>query len=306
MNVLELLHQELKDKNWTTEEKSYYIYIRSCELFSYDERYRFCRFLLGGKFLKNEIRNRKIDLENVEDFRVICTSHPKEVYSKLLQELLGIDAEIHGQLHSWVEFHDGRRFMRADATSALDLTRVKMKLHTYGYSPVISESNFQDELKQISKNIHYIQDEYSDVLLEQHENHLLQEYQEFLSGHSVFKNVDDFLIHKMYTIKNLYDSFSGLTSFSDAEFCISYLRGYYFHGDDFNRWRIIQLYQNEKEEYWDFVNLYLIRLGMDTMYFALHKTNDGFSFYEITENDAKQYVKTMNGINKDFMDDIYI
>ena len=41
MDVLQLLDNELKDKNnWSLEEKVRYLYIRICELFSYDSRYR--------------------------------------------------------------------------------------------------------------------------------------------------------------------------------------------------------------------------------------------------------------------------
>ena len=39
MNVLELMSKELKTKSWTTEEKARYIFLRSCELFTYDNRY---------------------------------------------------------------------------------------------------------------------------------------------------------------------------------------------------------------------------------------------------------------------------
>ena len=39
MDVLQLLDNELKDKNnWSLEEKVRYLYIRICELFSYDSR----------------------------------------------------------------------------------------------------------------------------------------------------------------------------------------------------------------------------------------------------------------------------
>ena len=41
MDVLQLLDDELKDKNnWSLEEKARYLYIRSCQLFSYDPRHQ--------------------------------------------------------------------------------------------------------------------------------------------------------------------------------------------------------------------------------------------------------------------------
>ena len=92
MNVLELLHQELKDKNLTTEEKAYYLYIRSCQLFSFDTRYAYWELLKDGHLFKRKICNREIDLENVDDFRVVCSSYTSYVYSELLKQLLDIDS----------------------------------------------------------------------------------------------------------------------------------------------------------------------------------------------------------------------
>ena len=83
------------------------IYIRSCQLFSYDERYDFCNLFDDEKQLKNKIINRTIDLEDVHDFRVICTSHSDEALSKLLKELVGIDCLSEGIL----KFISGLNFM---------------------------------------------------------------------------------------------------------------------------------------------------------------------------------------------------
>ena len=69
MNVLELLDKELKGKDWSEETKSRYLYIRSGQLFSYDQR-----FFYANNFLKKEILERQINLENVTNFRVVCTS----------------------------------------------------------------------------------------------------------------------------------------------------------------------------------------------------------------------------------------
>lgn len=83
MNILTLLDYELKDKNWTFDEKNRYLYLRSCELFSYDPRYFFCDLFEDGKIIQEEILNRKINLEELETNWIVCTS-----YSKVVQELI--------------------------------------------------------------------------------------------------------------------------------------------------------------------------------------------------------------------------
>ena len=104
MDVLQLLDNELKNKSdWSLEEKARYLYIRSCELFSYDLRYKWNSFrkIYGEDKIEKQIVNRKIDLRNVEDFRVLCTSYSRYVFYKLLEELLGLKVKICGFGHEY-------------------------------------------------------------------------------------------------------------------------------------------------------------------------------------------------------------
>lgn len=77
MDVLQLLDDELKTKrNWDLKDKERYLYIRSCQLFSWDVRYRlFSKLSLKDRNKIEKIVLRKIDLRNVEDFRVVCTNY---------------------------------------------------------------------------------------------------------------------------------------------------------------------------------------------------------------------------------------
>lgn len=50
MNILEKLAKELQErKNFTLEQKKRYLYLRVCQLFSYDTRWHFCKYDLIGK-----------------------------------------------------------------------------------------------------------------------------------------------------------------------------------------------------------------------------------------------------------------
>ena len=109
MNVLDMLSKEIQNKNWTTEEKARYLYIRSCQLFSYDERYNFTDLDACQRFCFSKIVDRKIDLEDVTDNRVICKSYSREVLSKILLELLGIECIETGKAHAWNIFNDKKR-----------------------------------------------------------------------------------------------------------------------------------------------------------------------------------------------------
>ena len=80
MNILELLGKEINGKNWNLEEKARYLYLRSCDLFVYDPRVKFCKLIENGKELFNQIQNQVIDLEHVEDKWCICSSHTVYVF----------------------------------------------------------------------------------------------------------------------------------------------------------------------------------------------------------------------------------
>lgn len=298
MNVLEILSQELKGKDWTLEEKSFYIYIRSCQLFSYDPRYEFC-FLLSNECeeLRYEIKNRTIDLENVLDNRVICTTYSREVLMPLLNQLLGISTVRRGNKHSWVLFNDGIRNIEADGTISSDLARVKMNLDTYGYNPDISECNFYDRLKEISKKIGYIKDEYEKFYLKKRVNQIFREYLKNTSITQISSMTDDFIIYKLYTVKEIFEKYDKLLNYSDAEFCISYLeknflKSFYIKKDK------ISLAQPTDDGYWNFINIYKIKLKNDIIYFTLREENKEFCFYEITKQDAINYANSMRGHNK--------
>lgn len=69
MNVLEMLDKELQERQaYSLESKRRYLYLRLCQLFSFDSRYHNCIYeLLKDKAepLKEELRNKIINLENV-------------------------------------------------------------------------------------------------------------------------------------------------------------------------------------------------------------------------------------------------
>lgn len=297
MNVLKLLNEELKNE-WELEEKIRYLYIRSCELFSYDPRYKFMGLFDDWKNLESNIRYREIDLENVQDNLVICSSHAREVYSKLLREILNIKPVPRGNGHSWVEFRDGKRDMVADATESSDLARVKMKLSTYGYKPEKREFGYSDRLKEIDIKIGYINSEYENDLLQRQKSEIEQE---FNIEQNYINKLDEYIIYNLYTIKEIFEKYNSFSSFSDAEFCISYLIRIFLekcirlNRDILNLIPLFQINDNGK---WTFKNIYAIKLENDTIYFILEQNNNEFNFYEITEIEAINYTKKFKSCNK--------
>jgi len=295
MNILQILDDELKNTNWSQEQKLRYIYIRSCQIFSYDSKYNF----LESKKEKEHIGNKKIDLENLTDNIVICTSYAREVLPKLINEILGIDCNETGNAHRWNISQIGERIMLLDATASWDLQRVKMGLTTYGYRPMTKEYNFQKKLKEIDKDIGYIAEDYKNKIIETRNSKLFEEYLKYSELEQADKYSYEYLVYKIYTIKEIYDKYTTLQAFSDCEFCISYLIKKLLE-EDIKEFLPVFLYDDIKEN-WEFINVYPFNLNGEMIYFVLKKENDRFCFYETTQNDALTYVKTLKGENKEFV-----
>lgn len=292
MNVLETLSKELTDKDWTLEEKCYYIYLRSCQIFSYDPRYYFIILVLHDLNLHEKLRNLKIDLKNVENNLVICSSFSDQVLSPLLSELLGINSFINGIGHTWVNFHDSKRIIKADATANSDICRAKMQLTTYGYQPFWKEPGFDDTLKQMSQKFGYIKENFYGTSIKQYVRKLYEEY----DG----SDQDEFTIVRINKLKEMFGSFDKISGFTDASFAISYLEKAFFK-DEIDNIGLVQLFENHSDDDWDFYNIYTYELENQVLYYILRKVEQQYRFQEITQSDAVQYVKSLKGMGRELI-----
>lgn len=292
MNVIELLSKEISRNDWSVEDKAFYLYLRSCILFSYDPRYKFYEEVLNDKYMLNQIKNNVIDLENVQSNYVVCHSHSK-VISEILNKLLDINIEEKGMGHSWVTFNDGVRKIEADSTICSDIVRVKMGLNTYGYNPFHKEHNFRDKLKNIAIKVNYIDSEYKNHFIEEKIDILYEEFLNYIEPNE--PTSFEYSMYKLYTVKEIFESFDKLNAFSDKEFCISYLLKKFFNGE--LNMKVISLFDDSNINNWKFINIYVFDLVDDKIYFIL----DDNCFYQICEYDALNYINNYNGINKELI-----
>ncbi len=298
MNVLALLDDEIKDKNWDVELKKRYLYLRSCELFSYDPRYYWCNYFLSDRLERMEkLRNRKIDLEDLEDSWVICTTYAKEVFAKLVEELLNVECELLGSGHVYAVMKDNPKLkIVADASYGNDFTRVKMGLSTYGYYPVNKNGyKFKQELKVKDKTLEYVNGEYLNSTLKEYASTLFDEFLESTTDWSE----DAFLVYRIEKVKEWVDIYNPLVSdFSDLRHCLSYLQTL-FLDDDCNKVLEVSLFDQSSDNDWTFVNIYPVELENDMLYYAiLPDKNSCYSLQKITKTDAVHYVNNLRGNNK--------
>ncbi len=309
MNVLALLDEELKGKNWTLTEKERYLFLRSCALFSYDPKYDFYNILPATerKKKKQEIRNRTINLEDVDDFNVVCTSHSWYVYAELLSQILNVPCEKHFFAnHGWCTFHDGVRKIEADSTTGFDIGRVKMNLSTNHYVPVDMEENsnalFKQELKEIDKKIGYIEEDYYEVSIQNKKDYL----ERIVQSKNLTK--DEQLLYKMNVIKNIFEEEQPLfTNYSDAEFCAEYLQIKLLEGNELLKVKDVPLFLDYDDKPWEFVKIYPVYLTDDKTFFLLEQDPEkkGYSLREVKREEAKSRVLAMKGYKEEKVKVLY-
>lgn len=302
MNLLALLDGELKDKDWSIDLKKRYLYLRSCELFSYDPRYNFCGLFADENERRKKIKNRYIDLENLEDSWVICTSYARDVYSKMVKELLNVDCDIIGAGHVYaVMKKDNKLDIVADATYGRDFTRVKMGLSTYGYHLFERESNnFKQDLKEKDKKLGYLKEKYPEVALKSRAESLYQEFVENSSASRCVKNSDDFLIYKMNVIEEYVNMYQNIYDFSDLVWCISYLQQHFLN-KDCNRVKAIALFNGRDDSLCSFAEIYPVELKNDMMYYAVVKEDNHYVYKEISKEEVIHYINDYKGNNKNLI-----
>lgn len=299
MDILQTLDNELKNSHWSLEEKKRHLYIRSCQLLTYDTRHYFVNTTDGLRNIKNaskileSINNNEIDLTNVTDNRVNCYSWAKS-YKQMQNELLNSDAKVVENMfgtHAWVFFGH-----KADATVESDLTRVKMKLCTTGYDLSTESDKFiydyqtPKKLKLMDKNIGYIKENYCN--LEALVNLLKVEFQE--------QNIpqEEALFWWLYHLMDTYQHFQkNLLYFEDASFGISYLFKYFVASEVRNITERITLFDDSNDD-WEFIDIYKMPYLGETFYYALLPCEEGYDFIEITYLDALNYATSLQGPNR--------
>ncbi len=289
MNVLDLLDKELKGKAWSEETKSRYLYIRSGQLFSYDPR-----FFYANTFLKKEILERQINLENVTDFRVVCTSWSEQVYAPLLKELLHkTSCVIKSKFHSLVRFPLEKSVIFADACIKSDLARIKMQNSTENYTKEDDPLYAQNNLFDIDHQINYINDYYSSIKIKFMAQTIQREFQKINNiqdAHLI--NQDELFIYKITKIKDLLSTWPYLNNYNDIAFAINYLIRKFFTETEQRQIESYELFDESVPD-WNFANVYTFVLPYgNTIYYTLAQKNGTYSFDMTSYEESQELINS--------------
>lgn len=143
MNLIQTLDDELKQLHLNDFEKARYIYLRCCEIFSFDARWEFTD-LFNDFDLHKQIEKRKFNIEDINDYLVICHSFSKYILKPLIDKLTNLECNLISDTnHSFVTIRSNDntchgQTWKLDATIG-DLALVKLDLPTKGFNCGISQ-----------------------------------------------------------------------------------------------------------------------------------------------------------------------
>lgn len=292
MNVLELINNEINNKNWTIEEKIRYIYIKSCSLFHYDSTYNVLKKMKGREKEVVKIVNASINLENVENFNVICKSFTIYVLQILIEKLLNIKCKIKiNKNHYYLIIYLNDKKLKLDATTG-DLAYVKMNAKTIGYYILDNYVSTTNYLLLKDKNINYIKDFYFDDL-KVTEAKILES--------SIYKQEElnklDIFLKKFTIIQEEFNRINNLNSFSDSCICLEKLKLIFCTLIENLNVKSQKFFQEDHNN-WEFIKVFSIMTESDILYYILEKKNDCYNFHSTNQPDVKYYIKNMKATNR--------
>ncbi len=280
MGFVEKITKEI-DSSWSLEEKIRFLYLKSCEVFSYDERYWWYTpaFFQDWEEKVERVINKKIVVETLDekpqDDLVVCFSW-SYLFQSLLKTVLNVDCEvIKGPAHASTVAKTGQTAIFADScTRSMDLFRVKLNLSTYGYEEAMNK-NFTEKLKSIDEKIGYSY--YAKIL-----NQLKGELESQKRG----LDFDEQLITSINAVGSIQNALQ-LHHFGEAIYACNYLMQKLFRESEKERVRYNELANINHNEVQGLYGLYELELDFQYLYYLLSLENGFYQFREIKEDEAE-------------------
>lgn len=258
MNLLETIDDELRYRHLNDFEKARYIYLRCCELFSFDVRWKYS-FITNDYKLNDELKNKRFDIENIDTDLVICYSFTRDILKRLINEFTILDCSVKDELgHVFLNMECDGHTWKLDATDNGDLARVKLNLPTVDFKSSIPD--YELILDEIDLNLGF------DILDEAY-------YQRQVAGNSF----TDCIENAGYVLGNSKAKYH----FSDVMLLYSLLMSKYCessHTTCFDK---------------DYKSHKLIEVTGEYSFFDLCKDDDEYKLKRITSNEYKRLTKTL-------------
>lgn len=297
MDLKSQVIENLDNKVYDDFTKIRWIYLYVCRLFSYD-----MRFPYASESLKKEIYNKELDIENIEDFEVICYSLAKVLVDTLA--LYGFESEIVRTdlskfTHAYVIVKHKDFVIKLDPTKRHDVTRVKMNSTTLDFTSLNEEPNFVERLEESDK---IINNNYKDIdTYVMYDNKTIEELVKVIENSAKQRNLteSELFFEKIEYLFSLINTRTDFKRYDDIDYYMAYLIKKF----KLNEKRIIvnneifttkinyvkpaMLFNCNDKSMKDIINITFIDYeNMPPIFYLLRKEGDSFNVREIYQDEA--------------------
>ena len=266
-------------------------------MFSYDIRFSYAR-----DDIKQSIYERKIDLENVQQFEIVCYTYARVLVDLL--SLFNIHAEIvleDGSLfrHAYVMVYHQGKVLKLDPTKKHDTTRVKLHSPTLDFQTMIDDPIFSDQLAEADQEILAKTNNNVDLTVfydSEHISKLIDVINESARKRDI--SAVDLFFDKIYAVQCLINTRSDLTRYDDIDYYLSYLLKKFNVG---NYVKPMILFKNIDQEYTDIINIVVIDYPfLAPIFYVVKKVNENYKMRQINLDKVREIMNEYSNCAYDY------
>lgn len=288
MNIKEDILTELSKNKYEDDFiKIRYIYLYVCKMFSYD-----VRFMYADKDLKDEIYKKEINIENVEDYEIVCYTFAKVLVDTL--NLFNIGAQIirensntFSHVYVIVKYRNG--VLKLDPTKRHDNTRVKLNSSTLDFVKLDdNDTEFYDELLYADR---IITNNYEDIDTDiYYDNQKIVKLVNIIEDNAKLRKINNnqLFFEKLEYIVSLINSRDDLIRYDDIDYYYSYLiRKFNLNDKDKFYVKPGIFFKSNDKSMKDIINITLVKYkDFPPLFYLLRKEGKTFKMREIYKDEA--------------------
>lgn len=290
MNIKEEIIEYLKKKDWEPFQIAYYIYLKSCEIFSYNMRY------LYDDKNKENIYQTRININEVNQFEIVCSTWC--FFMKDMLNLFGINVNIvkGNKTHVFVMVEIPPYKIKMDAMElGHDLTRVKLGNTTTGFIDINKNDDFEIKLTQYDQEIRkdkmtYLSKGFAKLQKKLQEQNYFQNTQ----LNSTFSN--EMFIEKLDLIKELINHTSKFQKYSDTFYYLNYLKFKLLTKLEQSRIHDYPFWKFYNDQKWEILHLILLdSYEAPAICYRMSKEQNTYEMQQIPKEEMIYYVDNYEG-----------
>ncbi len=300
MNMKDMILNELSKDDYKDDfVKIRYIYLIVCNTFTYDMRFIYT----NNQDLKNEIYNKEVKLDNVEDYEIVCYSFAKVLCDAL--SLYGLEAKIEREKsdsafsHVYVIVKCNGSFIKLDPTKRHDNTRVKLNSSTLDFTNLDSSKQeyFDNKLKEADSIINSNRKNKVDIEV-YYNDAKITELINIIEDNARKRKISDseLFFEKLGYITGLVNVRDDLKRYDDMDYYYSYLIKKFNLNEGKNQYvKPGIFFKNNDKTMKDIINITLVEYKkFSPRFYVMRKVGENYKIKELEKDETIELLSEYN------------